>query len=166
MESWRAVEGYDGDYEVSDQGRVRSRKSGQWRLRSTKPNVYGYPALVLYRDNHWTSYTVHILVARTFIGPCPEGMEVAHFDGNPLNNAVSNLRYATRQGNADDRARHGTHRRGERVPTHKLTAEAVREIRRSWAVRDSTRRALAERYGVSESAIQQVTLGKNWASVA
>ena len=52
---------------------------------------------------------VHSLVAESFIGPRPEGMEVCHNDGDPTNNHLDNLRYGTSSGNELDKVRHGTH---------------------------------------------------------
>lgn len=63
-------------------------------------------------------YRVHRLVMATFVGPCPEGHQVCHYDGNRQNNSLSNLRYDTSKANAADKRRHG------RQPS-KLTPEAV-----------------------------------------
>jgi hypothetical protein len=54
------------------------------------------------------SWFVHQLVAAAFLGPRPDGLEVRHLDGDPLNNAVSNLAYGTRLENIQDKKRHGT----------------------------------------------------------
>lgn len=51
---------------------------------------------------------VHILVLTAFYGPCPEGMEGCHHDGDPLNNRLGNLRWDTHVGNVSDSIRHGT----------------------------------------------------------
>lgn len=63
------------------------------------------------RHNHATSVTtsVHRLVALAFIGPCPEGMEVLHINGEPDDNRLENLRYGTRAENVADTIRHGRH---------------------------------------------------------
>lgn len=50
---------------------------------------------------------VHRLVARAFLGPCPPGQEVCHWDGDPANNRIDNLRYDTRASNSTDTVRHG-----------------------------------------------------------
>jgi hypothetical protein len=55
------------------------------------------------------SRSVHVLVAEVFIGPCPEGMETRHINGNPGDCRAVNLEYGTRSQNAEDSKRHGTH---------------------------------------------------------
>lgn len=100
-----------------------------------------------------------------FVGPCPDGMECCHEDGNPGNNALSNLRWGTTRDNQADRVRHGTSNRGERCGTSKLTAEEVRAIRREYAEGWNTMVAVAKKYGVSQSSIFLIVHRKNWAHV-
>ena len=121
VEQWRPVRGYEGIYEVSSHGRVRSvdrvvtRSDGQVRrfkgkVRSTPLlQQTGYPFVNLCIQGKCQVRTVHSLVAEAFIGPRPEGAEVCHNDGNPANNRVDNLRYGTSSDNALDKVRHGTH---------------------------------------------------------
>jgi hypothetical protein len=56
---------------------------------------------------HFTAY-VHRLVLKAFVGPCPEGMEGCHWDGDACNNKLDNLRWATHAENVEDSIRHGT----------------------------------------------------------
>jgi hypothetical protein len=60
-------------------------------------------------DGGQTTITVHRLVAAAFLGPRPDGMMICHWNGDPADNRVENLRYATRVDNALDSLRHGTH---------------------------------------------------------
>lgn len=126
-EVWRTIPGYEGLYEVSDQGRVRSldrvvaqrgRKSRMFPGVVLKHNLVGtryrepgqgYHAVTLAyaSDDHRRAY-VHRLVMAAFIGPCPPGMEACHEDGDPRNNALYNLRYDTPSANNMDKWRHGT----------------------------------------------------------
>lgn len=119
MERWLKVPGYETLYEVSDLGRVRSvdrtvcrgrtlvRLSG--KPKAQKQHRDGYRVVGLSRDGAARSMSVHTLVAGAFLGPCPEGLEVRHLDGDPANNILSNLAYGTRAENMRDKARHGTH---------------------------------------------------------
>jgi thymidylate synthase ThyX len=110
-ESWRPAPGdWSAYYEVSDQGRVRRLAGGRGssRGRCKTPTVSQGRAVVnLNRPGVQETWPVHQLVALAFLGPCPEGMEVCHEDGNSLNNDLDNLRYGTKQSNADDRVRDG-----------------------------------------------------------
>lgn len=102
---WRPVVGFEGRYEVSDDGQVRSLC---WeRVRILKPGLSSnkYFTVTIGRGN---TRTVHSLVAEAFLGPRPEGMEVLHIDGSRDNNHVSNLRYGTRSQNIQDAVALGT----------------------------------------------------------
>ena len=173
-ETWRPIPGFEG-YEVSDLGRVRSfrRHGGRGRglvnaprIKKTHPGAAGYLSVTLQRPdgNRCSKYHVHALVAAAFLGPRPDGMQVAHADGDRLNARLDNLRYATGSENAEDKRRHGTDTPGERNGMHKLTDRDVREIRQLRAA-GALQRELAERFGVSISAIQFVLNGKHWSHV-
>lgn len=115
-ERWLPVVGYEGYYEVSDHGRVKSLdrtdsigRKIKGRMMKTSFDPGGRVVVDLYRDGTRNMSRVHRLVTATFIGPCPSGREVCHNDGDQTNNHVSNLRYDTSSGNEMDKIRHGTH---------------------------------------------------------
>lgn len=120
-ERWLPVVGYEGYYEVSDQGRVRSLdrvilhpSKGETRRRGAimtqhKSKSGGYPAVRLSRDGVGRVTKVHRLVAEAFI-PNPEDKPfVLHWDDNPDNPSVENLRWGDRLDNAQDSVRNGVH---------------------------------------------------------
>ena len=117
-ETWLPVPGFEGSYEVSDLGRVRSldrvivTKAGQQRRlpgRMLRPTVSdpGYPFVQF--GKHDAPRRIHNIVTLAFLGPCPEGMEVRHLNGDKLDNTLSNLRYGTHSENVKDTSRHGRH---------------------------------------------------------
>lgn len=115
-ENWRPVSGYEGAYEVSDQGRVRSldriaRDGKRLRGRVLRPFVMptGHVRAVLVKDGVRRTLKVHRLVLQAFVGPAPEGTEALHRDGNAGNNTLSNLRWGTKSENSRDQIAHGTH---------------------------------------------------------
>lgn len=115
-ERWLPVVDYEGFYEVSDLGRVRSLPrqtvSGVQGGKILKPqltNRFGHLKVTPSRDGVVKQVTVHRAVLAAFIGPCPEGQEVRHLDGNPANNRLDNLAYGTKGENNLDAVRHGTH---------------------------------------------------------
>lgn len=103
---------------------------------------------------------IHRAVLLAFVGPCPEGMECRHLDGDPSNNVVDNLAWGTQLENAADRVRHGRAPRGEQSKTAKLTEKQVFEIKRR--VGFETLRQLGAEYGVSHTAIRRAALGIKW----
>lgn len=120
-EQWRDVPGWEGIYQVSDHGRVWSYKTG---IRKTPLDHHGRPHLSLTRDAQGVTRQVHVLVAAAFLGPCPEGLEVCHGDGDRTNNCVSNLRYDTRSNNNLDAVAHGNHNNASKTHcprNHELT---------------------------------------------
>lgn len=120
-EEWLPIPGYDGDYEVSNLGRVRSYIRPGFGGRSDAPrfiggglNSSGYPDVTLRKQHR----TIHRLVMLAFVGPCPEGQEVRHLDGSRDNPRLENLAYGTRKENVADSIEHGTKSGGSQVKTH------------------------------------------------
>jgi DNA-binding XRE family transcriptional regulator len=168
-EEWRAVVGYEGLYEVSSLGRVRSldrvieRRSGparyKGRVLSQGLDQAGYPLIVLSRCGVQITQKVHTLVCTAFHGARPNGKEAAHGDGKPGNAGAGNLRWATPVENNADKRLHGTHREGEAHAAHILSEDQVREIRHA---NGPTHQELADQYGISQSQISQIRSGKAW----
>jgi len=119
-EEWRPVVGYEGAYEVSDHGRVRSlgrtmtdRIGRPRRVPGgvlTPGRAAGYQRVQLCADDRRGNAYVHTLVLEAFVGPRPVGMEGLHGDGDPDNCTPGNLHWGTHQENTLDRVRHGRHR--------------------------------------------------------
>ena len=105
---------------------------------------------------------VHVLVAETFIGPCPPGEEVRHLDGDQRHNHWSNLGYATHEVNISDKNAHGTGTVGEHHPGAKLTAKQVEDIRSRDCSGRGAQRALAREFGVAASVICRIRKGQLW----
>lgn len=107
MENWRDIPGYEGRYQVSDLGNVRSvdryvrlvahgvetKRLARGKILRPGRTTSGHLTVALGRGN---SQGVHALVVRAFVGPRPDGHEVLHLDHNPENNTLENLRYGNR----------------------------------------------------------------------
>lgn len=105
-EEWRPVPSCPG-YFASTEGRIGSDLRGRG-IRVLKGGYRGkYRGLVVCVGGTRATQSFHALVAETFHGPRPEGLEVRHLDGNPANNRPENLRYGTPVENALDRVEHG-----------------------------------------------------------
>jgi hypothetical protein len=115
-EEWRPVLGYEGIYEVSDHGRVRSldrdvksggrilRRRGHLKKLSLLNNKY--QTVGLSKDGHNVNQLVHVVVLEAFKGRRPEGMVSCHGPAGSLVNRLDNLRWDTPTENNLDQGRH------------------------------------------------------------
>ena len=99
-EIWKPIEGYEGLYEVSNLGRVKSyQKNKNGHLLSFTKSTWGYHLVGLNKDGKRKSFSVHRLVATAFL-PKIEGKEVInHIDCDKTNNHVDNLEWCTQKEN-------------------------------------------------------------------
>lgn len=159
-ETWKPVVGYEGLYEVSDLGRVRSldriainarNQERTYKGKLLKPfiGLHNRVEYNLYKNTKSRSNLAHILVAEAFIGPRPEGYSVCHCDGNKENNKLSNLRYDTQSENSIDIYRYNHKKRAFHI-------EQVLEIRKLYATGNYSYKEIAEIYGVSKSSIASI----------
>jgi hypothetical protein len=173
-EAWRPVVGHVG-YDVSSLVRVRSWRrpgkapglSGEPHMLKLTPGVQGKYQIVTLAEPRMKRY-VHHLVAEAFIGPRPAGRDIAHWDNDGHNNAVSNLRYATYVENMADKIRHGTTNRGERCGSRKLSWDEVQAIRdlygsyRYYRKGQVTQREIAKLFGISQQQVNRVVSRNHW----
>lgn len=99
-EHWKDIDGYDGMYQVSDFGRVRSQHSGEWKVLKGGKQSNGYLSVGLCKDRKCKSVTVHRLVANAFIQNRDESKtQINHINFVKTDNRVSNLEWCTAQYN-------------------------------------------------------------------
>lgn len=122
MENWRAIPGFEGIYEASDLGRIRSAEGKttyndkwgvvHWKQRiikqhymfhKRKNDVRRDARITLWKDKKPHYFLVARLIALTWCEGYSEGMTVNHIDGNPENNHADNLEWLTH----GDNIRHG-----------------------------------------------------------
>lgn len=158
MTEWRPIKGYEGFYEVSDDGQVRSLarvivksngvpKSIRARLLAPQ-HSQGRIQYQLKRAGTRRAASASVLVAEAFLGPRPQGMLVRHLDDIPTNNHVSNLAYGTQVDNMKDCVRNGNHpkinmthcRRGHVLASPNLCKQNARQPnrRRCWSCTKAT----------------------------
>ena len=104
MEEWKPVKGYEGLYEVSNLGRVKSlnyRRTGKEEIMKVWNDSCGYLLVKLHKDGKCKYYTVHRLVAQTFLENPNNLPEVNHIDENKENNKASNLEWCTARYNME-----------------------------------------------------------------
>lgn len=166
-EVWRDIPGYEGKYQASTEGRIRSldrivysrnRYTGQSFARNIKGQILrpgrfsknGHVSVVL--GHGAIGSPVHQLIMRTFVGPPPAGQEVRHKNGDPTDNRLSNLEYGTRRQNILDVFHQGKAWR-------KLDIEDVEQIRFGLCTGISGAE-LSRMYDVSQSEISKIKLGR------
>jgi len=174
-EQWKAIPGYEGVYEVSDQGRVRrigkakGAQVGRIKKLTTKAN--GYVVVGMKNGSVRRVEYVHRLVMLAFAASESGRNEVNHIDGNPQNNRLENLEWASRSENQ----LHAIHvlkscspsaLPGERNPQSKLTEAQVRQIRELYKTGQYSSRELADMFGVTKSPIKQIIRRKTWRHVS
>ena len=108
-EIWRDIEGYEGLYQISNKGRVKSLHNGSERILRPVIDRYGYYYIMLYNDSVRKYFKIHRLVAQAFISNPENKPQVNHKDENKKNNCIENLEWAT----AKENSNYGT--RNERV---------------------------------------------------
>jgi hypothetical protein len=166
-EEWKDIPGYEGKYQASTLGRIRSldrrvrlvahgkETTRLMRGRVLRPGKYdsiGHVSVVL--GHKAIGSPVHYLIALTFIGPRPKGMDVCHNDGDPTNNAVSNLRYDTRTENNRDIYRQG--QQGART-----SLEKVDQIQKMLAG-GMTGAEVSRTVSLSQTQVSRIKLGRTY----
>ncbi len=164
MEKWKDVVGYEGRYEVSDRGRVRSLKYNRQQFSKVlQPRTHdqGYLGVCLCADGKTRQQFIHALVLSAFVGPRPRGFCCDHRDGNRANNAVGNLEWVTYSENAF----RGVRTCGEKNHHAKMTKAKVITIRKLHAQGGITQRELARQCEVSQPSISRIVSRATWRHV-
>ena len=169
-EIWKDILGYEGSYQISTHGRVKSLdryvvySNGSVRFYKGKilkqsHNNEGRPQVALNRNSKSHTFSVQRLMSYAFMGERPKGYIICHNDGNMLNNNIENLRYDKLRENSIDMYRHGC-----KVTIGKLSIEDVVEIRRLYATGKYLQKDLANIYNVNQSNISHVIKSEtfNW----
>lgn len=117
-EIWRNIEGFDGKYQVSNQGRIRSMwRNNQYKTHIGTPTILklithrqGYLYVLLSKDGKQTKHYIHRLVAEAFL-PNPNNLpQINHKDENKSNNIVDNLEWCDGKYNSNYGTRVERHR--------------------------------------------------------
>lgn len=179
-ETWKAIPGFEGLYECSTCGRVKSldRIISHPRLgyqtikgRILKPGPARdnkYLMHIICREGRKYSFAVATLVLTTFVCPCPEGptrmIQIRHLDDNGKNNHLINLTWGTAKENAQDRINNGGQIRGEKHHFSKLTEKQVVEIRSLYATGKYRYHELGKMFGVGRN-VEHIIHGTTYAHI-
>ena len=172
-EIWRDIKGYEGFYQVSNRGRVRSvdrvvenrgfprnQRGKTIKLRSTP---FGYLDVGLHKEGKYKRCRVHRLVAEAFIDNPENKPEVNHDDGDKTNNHVRNLYWATRKENMDHAVATGLlNVKGENNYINKLTQEEVKNIISTLQNTNQSIISIAKDYNINRQSIYNINTGISW----
>ncbi len=173
IERWQPIAGYEGLYEVSDQGQVRSlprvvdKSSGNRYsvagriLKQSVKLPYGHKRVFLSKHGKLTTFYVHCLVADAFLGPRPADLYVCHGRNGVEDNSAANLCYQSPKQNQLDRFRDGTNTNGEKCSWAKLTYVQVEKIRQMVS-EGVPQNKLARLHNVSRATICNIVKRKVW----
>jgi len=147
---------YPGDtrYLVSDNGVVIGPRG--WHLKPA-PVTGGYLTVNVAGKTRKVAH----LVAESFIGPRPVGLEVAHLDGDNTNNAVENLAYVTKAENEAHKIAHGTSNHGEGNGRAKLTEKEVVRLR-EMIFAGYTQKFIAQVFSITQGHVSSIKRGVSW----
>ena len=173
---WRDVVGFP-NYEVNNRGDVRSKprlKVRKSRLGKeytsliaekilSRSYIKGYPVVSVYKNGQMFQRRNHTLVLEAFVGPCPEGMEARHLNGNRDDARLENLSWGTQLENTADRKLHGRNLTGTKNPSAKMDEARVRELRNMAYIFKQTE--LAGMFGIDQTTVSLIINGKIWRHV-
>lgn len=161
IEIWKDIPNYEGLYQVSNLGNVRSVK----RNSQKKPfkNHSGYLRVNLFKNGKGVKHSVHRLVLLGFIGE--SDLHVNHINAIKDDNRLENLEYVTPKENSRHAMENGLMigPRGEKSANSKLTEAEAREIK--YGHKGKTQREVARLYNIDPSVISNIRLGKSWVDV-
>lgn len=178
VEEWKDIPGFDGLYQASTLGNIRSlpKKLGRnmkngtlksyftkQRLLKPRPHRQGYVMTTLYKNGKRFDFMTHTLIAKTFIGDILKGFTVNHIDGVKNNNKVSNLEVISMRDNILHAWSKGLQKPniGQMNGSSKLSDENVRSIKMAFLCGISVKE-LSDIYEVSLSCIKNIKSGRSW----
>lgn len=172
MEDWKQVVGYEGRYEVSKLGDIRTDPNSPHRnsrihrgkFLHQRMNKTGYLRVSLNLDGVKRSRNVHLVVLEAFKGLRPEGKVSRHKDGNSKNNSADNLEWSTQKENIADKIVHGTDNKGEKHHNAVLTEKDVIEMR-AMAERGFSKVEIAKCFLVTPANACYVVNRKSWTHI-
>ncbi len=172
-ERWRPVRDFEGFYEVSNMGRIRSlarwvsardgKRLIEGKVIDGSKSRAGYQKVELCAGPNRRYCMIHQAVAEAFVPG--NGVLVRHLDGDPSNNCAENLAWGSFKDNEDDKRRHGRVPVGERHPNAKLNDQVVRSIRRM-SDQGFSQLRIAKELGLNRGVVGVVVRREGWTHVS
>lgn len=167
MEVWKDIVGYEGMYQVSSLGNIRSMKNNKIRLLQPGINTGGYKQVTLLMNGVPKSARVHRIVASAFIQKTDKQTEVNHINGVKTDNRVENLEWVSRETNMQHAYDFGLKKKmyGAKNGSAKLNEKRVAEIRKLFRSGKYTKLKLGEIFHVTDATIGNIVRNETWKHV-
>ena len=175
-EIWKDIKGYEGLYQVSNRGRVKSlerivmRKNGRpysvpELIKARQIDRKGYDRIGLNKNGKKKRFFVHRLVLQAFNSSSDETLEVNHIDGNKLNNNVENLEWVTSSENSIHAFKNNLHNhQGERNTNASITDSEAKEIKKLKG-KGLTQKEVGEMFGTTYYVVANIWNRRGWTHV-
>jgi hypothetical protein len=157
-EKWLPIIGFEGLYEISSKGNVKSLYFNKERIMKPCKDGWGYLTAYIAKDNIKKRVKIHRFVALYFVPNQDKKPFVNHIDNNKLNNNAENLEWCTQKENIQHAIRQNRMVHGEQQHCCKLTSKDVLEIRES----KLTHLELSKKYKVHSATISAIKTRKIW----
>ena len=158
----KEILGYENLYSISENGNIFSHKNSKF-LKPIKQTT-GYLTVNLYKDKKLKIFTLHRLIAMTFISNPHNKPMVNHKDLNKCNNSIDNLEWVTAKENIQHACDNGI-RCGSKNGNSKLNENQIKEIREKYKFRKYTYKMLSDEYGVMKHYIGRIINYNVWRTI-
>lgn len=170
MESWKDVVGWEGYYQVSNLGNVKSfKRKGltSFGERNYAGNLVkpikcsnGYVAVNLTKSGVRQQKNIHVLVLEAFIGERPFKYDACHNNGIKTDCRLENLRWDTRSNNHKDKINHGTNQSGEKANKKKINKQIADKIR----LLNLSSNEISKKYQISPTQAWRIKNNLSWSN--
>lgn len=157
-EIWKDVPNYEGTYQISNLGNVKSLWFGKDKILKPREDTGGYMQVALYKEGKSKFFLVHRLIMLAFVGE--SDLQVNHKNGIKSDNHLQNLEYCTASKNTQHAYDIGLSSKGEKHYASKLTRACAERIK--YGHQGMTQQEVANIYGVSRMLISEIRSGKAW----
>lgn len=176
METWKDIPGYENLYQASNLGQIKSLAKKIPVNNHGKKTVHSFPEKILKPEITWNNrlrvvlsknkvhkrWSVHKLIALTFIPEDPKRPHINHKDGNPQNNKVENLERCTRSENEQHALKTGLRKSGADHAVSKLTWEQVKDLRFKYSSGNYTQNELGKLFNIKQTTVSSIVLYKTY----
>lgn len=163
QEIWKDILDYEGLYQVSNLGRVKSLRFKKEKILKQQKNNYKYLQVNFCKNNNHKTHRTHQLVMLSFkLDKKFDYSEINHIDGNKENNTIDNLEWCTHKENMQHAIENNLSNKGEKNGMSKLNEQQIRIIRLSYKNKYFNQTELSKIFNVKSNTISNIINYKQW----